>query len=1438
MKNLITDKKSAYMSDRVQSSTHTVKTPSQRPGIFATLRASLRGRGTGAPAAKLLGLLAVVLVALFAFVASASAALSVAPPVVSNPSYASVHVTGKVTTAGGIFATSYAFEYSKDPEVEGWTPGPGGLFNGGAAGDPGKEELVEKDIEGLKGGTEYFVRLTANSFLTNVAAPEAPGPYPSFFTLAVDPPTIPAAAGTSQIFSTSATAAGHVKRPANADPAFNVSCHFEYISDGQFEENVNVLSEPGFTGATSRDCAENPITVPNAEPSVSAPLGCTAPISEAPEGKCLDPETTYHLRLVAENAAPGLVTKDAASTFTTAAKVAAPTVIAADDVTEPGQNTAKTSGEVQRPAGADPALDVSCRFEYATQAAWEANGNSFPEGAPFGGCVENPITADNVEGAGKKKVSAEVTGLKPATTYHFRLAAENGGGTVTKAAALTFTTDPAELPIVTVDPVAGGTYTTAHVSGTVDIDDPGHSTANAAIEISADNGASWTDFLSSTVPSLQHPGVNVVEKNFTGLQPNTTYTFRILATYSGAYPPETEEKGEMAFSPESNPITTEPLFAPTAEGLAVTDLTGTSAHISAIVNPNAPAGPLSELGKKAFATHWEFVCTPECPDTTDTSHGTVQGEEGAQTVSFDAKRLQSNTPYEVTLIAKNGGELEASEGPVPFSTLLIDPTVKSSPGASDGQGGYTLQGVVNPNTHNVTSCKFLWGPNSAELVFSADCSPPPGAGGKPVTVEAHLSGLTPDAVYHSLLVITYDAGTKADGGPQTFVPTLGPAQTCPNEALRKENSSLALPECRAYEMVSPPNKSGFPASLVDFTEDGSSVAYASQAGNIANSGSGLLFSGYVADRTAGGWQTVTDLNGPLGSPFGGPEGFDGVEGFSSFVHSVDLRSSLWFANRKIQPGVGWYPYLRGADGSFSLIGNTLHEGGASAFAPAGNVFVAASDDLSHVVFDGGPTIGGGVAQNVWGTGSGVYEFVGTGNDQPHRVDVNNSGDPISECNLELPNLGYAVSNNGRTIFFTPSGGCGRAAKEVWARVGGTTTYDVSASRCSPACAFPAAPATFQGAAKDGSRVYFTTTAQLLNSDTDQTNDLYACDLPTTSQAPTGTANPCSALHQVSGPAPGAQVENVVSVSDDGSSVYFTAKGVLATNKDALGEAAVAGDHNLYVWHTDAAKPAGQTTVGARLDANDLGGAAQTTADGTVLVFTTASPLVATDTDNARDVYRYDAETGAMIRVSTNVLGVAGNAEGADARIQGDLIFNGHPTNHHSHPAVSDDGQAIVFTTNEALSPLDGNGQPDIYLWKSGHVSLISSGAVGVESESSINGGPAGVIDGSGRDIYFASVHQLTPSDGDDVGDIYDARIEGGFSAAQTPPCSGETCKPPAPKPPAPPNPVTAQSPANPGNVKPCPKGKFAKGNKCVKRHKKHSGKKPHKRTGHNRGGSK
>jgi Tol biopolymer transport system component len=1409
---------------------------------------------------------------------------------------------------------------------------------------PNAKKHVEVPLEGLAPATEYHLRLTA----TNAGPDASLEAASTFTTLAVAPPSVVSIENAGEVEYTQAQVKGVVERPANADPAFDVECNFEYVTDEQFTTNEG-NGDPGFTGATPVACNPNPVTAADTAP------GTTKAVSATLGG--LAASTSYHLRLSASNQG-GSDAKEAAATFTTLGPVPKPTVISIDDAGGVTIHEAQVKGEIERPAGADPALDVNCRFEYITDKQFNEN----PPGEEFAGaspayCAEPITSPDPGHPAVTAPVSAELGELIPGTTYHLRLLAENNaGGVDTKEAAHTFTTFEAEKPVVTIDPVGGGTYTTAHVSGTVDIDDPGHNLAYVNIEMSTD-GVSWPSFAGER--AVQEPGPHVVERDFTGLQPNTTYFFRINATYSSNLN-SAEANGEVGFSAVET-ITTEPLFAPTAEDLAVTAITGTSAHFSGTVNPHAPAGELSALGKQAFATKWHFECTPECKDAKgNVIGGTVQGEEGAQPVAGDAIGLEPNRHYEeVKLIAKNGGELEATAGPVEFDTPLIKPTVKSAAGVSDGEGGYILEGSVNPNNSPVTKCEFKWGPDS-NYVFKADCSPakvgtdevqsikvnatggefrlsfqgdttgdisfrapastmaselealpsigpsgvgvvggpgdrdgstpyivtfggpfgatnvpqmqsedgtvplgnpdgvPPGAGvstrvegsiAKPVTVEAHLTGLTPGAVYHADLVATNEAGTE-DSKDFEFIPTLAPTQPpCPNEALREENNSLALPECRAYEKVTPDGKEGFPAELDDYAAD--TVLFNTYAANLAGSGSArsnIEPSLYVTVRTATGWETIPNLNGPNGSMLSPPDNAIFLEDTTYPNYSADFRSSLWLFLRQGEPSDREI-WLRHPDGSLASVGRGCIE----ACIPGGaNPLVGASDDLSHIVYSG---------FSIWGPG--VHEFVGTGNDEPRRVDLDNSGTPISTCKRS-GNDGAtaggrnAVSADGRVIFFTATGATGAAsctgtgsppADEVWARIGGGLSVDASASQChrtAPAdpCNAPS-NATFLGAAADGSRVFFTTKQQLLDGDIDETSDIYECDIPSGTPTPIGEANPCDALREVSGAATGADVESAFSISEDGSTAYFTAKGVLVSNKDALGNTAQAGDRNLYAWRTDAAHPDGQTRFVASLIDSGMANreVPQTTPDGRYLVFLTATPLLPTDTDEAIDLYRYDAESGLLSRASTRLTGVGGNG---DFDVQ---IHIPPPTqvreDHHANTAISDDGQKVVFSTPEPLSPVDGNDANDVYLWTPAGVSLITTGSVeGGEAENGdfrLNGSGTAAISSSGRDIFFGTAGKLVASDGDQSGDVYDARVDGGFTNPP-PGCTDEGCKAPPSDQPITPTPATSQPPADPGNVKPCPKGKIAKGNKCVKKshgkHHKKKGKGHSKKASHKQGGGK
>lgn len=591
------------------------------------------------------------------------------------------------------------------------------------------------------------------------------------------------------------------------------------------------------------------------------------------------------------------------------------------------------------------------------------------------------------------------------------------------------------------------------------------------------------------------------------------------------------------------------------------------------------------------------------------------------------------------------------------------------------------------------------------------------------------------AALTALAAITFGASALA---------TTARAEGCPNAALRVENDSTSLPQCRAYEMVTPPYKEGFAAFPQTYSDNGA-LAYSSP-GSFSGDELGGLFNQYVATRSPTGWTTTA--YGPPRSEFA-VLGHRGAEALSS-----DLRASVWLARLPGQPSNVLDYYLRAPGGAFERVGPVDDEASLPPSPPSsvltGGVppaeFVAGSADLSHILFrftDAAP----------------ILEYVGTGHHElPEAVSVDNARHepPGGTCP-------EGISTDGRVVFFAPS------CAHIWARINGTASVDVSASQCTRTSGDPGgacnalAPANFAAAAADGSRVFFTTTQQLVNGDTDQTNDLYACDIPPGVPAPVGLGNPCTSLSEASGAASGANVDSVLRVSEDGSRVYFIASGVLAANLGAKDLPAVVGAHNIYVWQKDAAHPSGQTTFVATLETNDIF-RAQTTADGRYFLFSTATPLVSSgpnaDTDTNTDLYRYDADTGSLLRLSTDTDGTGGNEPGFEA-----TTITADTTNARPLTMMSADGETIVFQTAEALSPADQDRITDVYEWHDGQVSQISD-----------SGASSAWIDASGEDIYFQAGSKVSVGDGDTSVDVYDARIDGGFPVPVSPSCSGEGCR--------------------------------------------------------------
>lgn len=700
----------------------------------------------------------------------------------------------------------------------------------------------------------------------------------------------------------------------------------------------------------------------------------------------------------------------------------------------------------------------------------------------------------------------------------------------------------------------------------------------------------------------------------------------------------------------------------------------------------------------------------------------------------------------------------------------------------------------------------------------------------------------------------------AGAGALTTTPALAaPGEGCPNEQVRQESNtnpatgqpySVGLPECRAYEMVSPLEKQqhdainpvaaeGFPV----VSPSGSVVGWDSQ-GNYADPENtdtpNTPSNPYVAQRSPAGWITTSvlapaSLIEAPGDVFAGPNGV---------LLSPDLlaEAGCGLATLYGSYGTNLACALRASEGEWMRTPAYPTLSGQGMEVP---FLLGASSDLSDVVvrlqYPGAQLLDSDAqppcsfdTQDTEGC-EGLYEIAGLGTASPELrlVDVADNGEKIgpesvTSLGSAIPgtNAGtnyQAVSADGSKIYFTatPVGG----VPTVYARIDGTETVAVSESlpaQCSGACAeAPRQEASYSGASADGAKVFFTSAEPLVNADTDETTDLYEYDF---------AKPPAERMIQISGggegdltPGSGAGVAGVVSVSEDGSHVYFIAEGVLTTLPNGVGQTATPGAANLYGYDTDT----GETKFVGTLSAEDVteltGGCdkagsqlllcerklAQSTPDGNVLVFNTSAKLIAAgaeaDTSGAEQVYRYDFHTGDLFRVSISHdrFGDNGNMPGMEATIApvNDTGGGAFPTVNDSNRAVSENGEEIVFATAEQLQAGDISGASnqscrlgsssgeagcEIYLWHECAGSACADGEHGEVNMISDGVDPAGAghqaISASGDDIFFETDERLVGQDTDELGDIYDARIDGGFPApTPEPSCSGESCRgvPPA-----------------------------------------------------------
>jgi hypothetical protein len=454
--------------------------------------------------------------------------------------------------------------------------------------------------------------------------------------------------------------------------------------------------------------------------------------------------------------------------------------------------------------------------------------------------------------------------------------------------------------------------------------------------------------------------------------------------------------------------------------------------------------------------------------------------------------------------------------------------------------------------------------------------------------------------------------------------------SCPFETEASPGFRTYLPDCRAFELVTPPYKEGTallePAAI---SADGSQLIVGalgafSGAGNFwvspERNGRGVY---YELARSTAGWQTS-----PLTPPAS-------EYTFATLLaaSATNFGETLWGAEHA---GFRNHEdiYLRTGPGpsGFHRVGpgTPRDENGSQALesyeisSTEELNLVGASHDLTHSLYEIESSPGEALGNrngnsNLWDgdttepSEDSLYEYVYTGAEdrEPVLVGVRNRGpldgsphvnehaELISNCGTELGSGGRgsaynAVSTSGEAVFFTARACAGGPeVNELYARIDGESTVALSepalrggtAGECSPSEPCHGAahkPATFEGASEDGSAVFFLSEQPLVNGASAEGMKLYEERLNVKAAQVEQVVDVSNV--GVAGLDP--EVLGVVRVSEegeDGDRVYFVAKGVLAGKDRVAGrepeeERPVAGADNLYVYEPDPAQPGAYRTV--------------------------------------------------------------------------------------------------------------------------------------------------------------------------------------------------------------------------------------------------------------------
>ena len=318
------------------------------------------------------------------------------------------------------------------------------------------------------------------------------------------------------------------------------------------------------------------------------------------------------------------------------------------------------------------------------------------------------------------------------------------------------------------------------------------------------------------------------------------------------------------------------------------------------MNPQAAGDPGTfEFSYKASAN--------ECQDG-EAAGGNATGGKG-EAVKAELTGLVPNTVYTVCLRAHNeAGEESELTAPVTFTTLVAPLTVESESSSVVDATEARLEASIYDGNFEATY-HFEYGTSAGSYEVSVPrMSAHIHAALAPRSVSAAATGLAPATTYHYRVVASNVLPGEVDGPDREFTtpaaaPSTGSSGSCENEHLREEQPyGPGLPDCRAYEMVSPPETNGNDATsrhaevaarASEAKELEPAITYSSK-GAFGDPGGALVENQYLSRRSSTGWSTqaVAPLSSTPVTTFEGSSGEELESAYQGAYFTPELTAGL------------------------------------------------------------------------------------------------------------------------------------------------------------------------------------------------------------------------------------------------------------------------------------------------------------------------------------------------------------------------------------------------------------------------------------------------------------------------------------------------------------------------------------------------------------------